>query len=218
MLGFIFYIIMKIIHLILGKANPERMNGVNKVVHALATQQHRAGADVAVWGITADLLDNYPAREFATRLFLAQRNPFGLANELRAALSQQAGAPTVVHLHGAFIPVYFTVARRLAALGIPYVLTPHGSYSPAAMRKSGLAKQVYGRVFERYLLAQAARIHCLGESEITGVQRLNAQLPTALLPYGFEPPLPVVPSAPAAPGRFRVGFCGRLDDHHKGLA
>ena len=76
---------MKIIHLILGKANPERMNGVNKVVHALATQQHRAGADVAVWGITADLSDNYPAREFATRLFLAKRNPFGLAAELREA-------------------------------------------------------------------------------------------------------------------------------------
>ncbi|RZK53506.1 MAG: glycosyltransferase [Hymenobacter sp.] len=208
---------MKIIHLILGKANPERMNGVNKVVHALATQQHRAGADVAVWGITADLRDNYPAREFATRLFLAQRNPFGLAAELRAALRQQAGAPTVVHLHGAFIPVYFSAARVLTSLGIPYVLTPHGSYSPAALRKSGFTKQVYGRVFESYLLRRAARVHCLGQSEITGVQRLNAALPTALLPYGFEPPQPVAPAMPAAPGRFRVGFCGRLDDHHKGL-
>ena len=208
---------MKIIHLILGKANPERMNGVNKVVHALATQQHRAGADVAVWGITADLSDNYPAREFATRLFLAQRNPFGLAAELRAALREQAGVPTVVHLHGAFIPVYFSAARVLTSLGIPYVLTPHGSYSPAALRKSGFTKQVYGRVFESYLLRRAARVHCLGQSEITGVQRLNAQLPTALLPYGFEPPRPVAPATPAAPGRFRVGFCGRLDDHHKGL-
>ncbi|RZK62165.1 MAG: glycosyltransferase [Hymenobacter sp.] len=208
---------MKIIHLILGKANPERMNGVNKVVHALATQQHRAGADVAVWGITADLSDNYPAREFTTRLFLAQRNPFGLATELREALRLLTGAPAVVHLHGAFIPVYFSVARCLSALKIPYVLTPHGSYSPAAMRKSGLRKQVYGRVFESYLLRRAARVHCLGQSEITGVQRLNPALPTALLPYGFEPPQPVVPSAPAAAGRFRVGFCGRLDDHHKGL-
>jgi len=194
------------------------MNGVNKVVHALATQQHRAGADVAVWGITGDLSDNYPAREFATRLFLAQRNPFGLAAELRTALRQQAGSPTVVHLHGAFIPVYFSVARLLSALRIPYVLTPHGSYSPAAMRKSGFTKQVYGRVFESYLLRRAARVHCLGQSEIVGVQRLNAHLPTSLLPYGFEPPQRVVPSVPAVPGRFRVGFCGRLDDHHKGLA
>jgi len=210
---------MKIIHLILGKANPERMNGVNKVVHALATQQHRAGLDVAVWGITADLTDNYPAREFATRLFPARRNPFGLAPALAQALRQLAGAgPAVVHLHGAFIPVYFTVARRLAALRLPYVLTPHGSYSPAALRKSRLAKLVYQRLFESYLLRRAARVHCLGESEVVGVRALNPRLATALLPYGFEPPQAVVPAAPAAPGRFRVGFCGRLDDHHKGLA
>jgi glycosyltransferase involved in cell wall biosynthesis len=209
---------VKIIHLILGKANPERMNGVNKVVHALATQQHRAGADVAVWGIAADLLENYPAREFATRLFLACRNPFGLGRELRAALHQLAGTATVVHLHGAFIPVYYSVARCLAALNIPYVLTPHGSYSPAALRKSRLTKLAYGRVFESYLLRRAARVHCLGESEVTGVRRLHANLATTLLPYGFEPPAPVEVAPPAAPGRFRVGFCGRLDDHHKGLA
>jgi len=210
---------MKIIHLILGKANPERMNGVNKVVHALATQQHRAGADVAVWGITADLTPDYPAREFATRLFPARRNPFGVARPLAEALRQLAGqGPTVVHLHGAFIPVYSTLARRLAALGVPYVLTPHGSYSPAALRKSPLVKLVYGHLFERRLLRGAARIHCLGESEVVGVRRLGATLPTALLPYGFEPPRAVVPAEPAAAGRFRVGFCGRLDDHHKGLA
>ncbi|MGI4864399.1 MAG: glycosyltransferase family 4 protein [Janthinobacterium lividum] len=209
---------MQVIHLILGKANPERMNGVNKVVHALATQQHRAGASVAVWGITADLSTNYPAREFATRLFPARRNPFGLAPELRVALRQLAGQPVVIHLHGAFIPVYFSVARLLTALNIPYVLTPHGSYSPAALRKSRLTKLAYGRLFERYLLRRAARVHCLGESEVAGLRYLHPHLPTTLLPYGFEPPQPVVPAEAAAPGRFRVGFCGRLDDHHKGLA
>lgn len=211
---------MKIIHLILGKANPERMNGVNKVVHALATEQHRAGADVAVWGIAADLRENYPPREFATRLFAARRNPFGLARGLRAALGELAVLPgaAVVHLHGAFIPVYYTLARRLTALGIPYVLTPHGSYSPAALGKSRLTKRAYGYLFESYLLRHSARVHCLGLSEVVGVKHLNQALPTNLLPYGFEPPRPVAPLVPAAPGRFRVGFCGRLDDHHKGLA
>lgn len=210
---------MKVIHLILGKANPERMNGVNKVVHALATQQHRAGADVAVWGITADLAVNYPAREFSTRLFKARRNPFALPPALGHALAALAAAPpeVVVHLHGAFIPVYYTLARRLTALGVPYVLTPHGSYSPAALGKSRLTKLVYQRLFENYLLEHSARVHCLGLSEVVGVQHLRHNLRTSLLPYGFEPPRPVAPLFPAAPGRFRVGFCGRLDDNHKGL-
>jgi glycosyltransferase involved in cell wall biosynthesis len=209
---------VKIIHLILGKANPERMNGVNKVVHALATQQHRAGADVAVWGITTDLAENYPARTFATRLFKARRNPFALPPALAAALAELAAAPAaVVHLHGAFIPVYYAVARRLTALGVPYILTPHGSYSPAALQKSRVTKLVYKHLFENYLLRHSARVHCLGLSEVVGVQHLDHRLRTNLLPYGFEPPQPVVPLFPARPGRFRVGFCGRLDDHHKGL-
>ncbi|MFC6223335.1 glycosyltransferase family 4 protein [Hymenobacter artigasi] len=208
---------MKIIHLILGKANPERMNGVNKVVHALATQQQRAGADVAVWGITADLSENYPAREFATRLFPAQRNPFGVAKALLAALDELSRGSAVVHLHGAFIPAFYTLARRLTALDIPYVLTPHGSYSPAARRKSWLTKLAYAFLFEGYLLRHSARVHCLGLSEVTGVEHMSHTVRTSLMPYGFEPPQAVLPLFPAARGRFRVGFCGRLDDNHKGL-
>ena len=218
---------MKVIHLILGKANPERLNGVNKVVHALASEQHRAGADVAVWGISADLTPNYPARVFATRLFAARRNPFALPLALGPALAALAASTPalVVHLHGAFIPVYYALARRLTALRIPYVLTPHGSYSRAARARSGLTKRVYQHLFEYYLLAHAARVHCLGLSEVLGVQHLARQLRyqlrqplrTCLLPYGVEPPRPVAPLIAAAPGRFRVGFCGRLDDAHKGL-
>ena len=34
---------MEIIHIVLGKANPERMNGVNKVVFQLATKQAESG-------------------------------------------------------------------------------------------------------------------------------------------------------------------------------
>jgi len=210
---------MKIIHLILGKANPERMNGVNKVVHALATQQHRAGADVVVWGITADLTENYPAREFSTRLFKARHNPFALPQALARALTELVATTpdVVVHLHGAFIPVYHSLARRLTTLGVPYILTPHGSYSPAALGKSRFTKLVYKYLFENYLLRHSARVHCLGLSEVVGVQHLSPRLRTSLLPYGFEPPRPVAPTVPALPGRFRVGFCGRLDDHHKGL-
>ena len=45
---------MEIIHIVLGKANPDRMNGVNKVVYQLATKQADFGEKVAVWGITND--------------------------------------------------------------------------------------------------------------------------------------------------------------------
>jgi hypothetical protein len=43
---------MEIIHIVLGKANPDRMNGVNKVVYQLATKQVEFGENVAVWGLS----------------------------------------------------------------------------------------------------------------------------------------------------------------------
>ena len=69
---------MEIIHIILGKANPERMNGVNKVVYQLATQQSHSGRDVKVWGITKNISHDYGVRNFETRLFQAKTNIFGL--------------------------------------------------------------------------------------------------------------------------------------------
>ena len=66
---------MEIIHLILGKANPDRMNGVNKVVYQLTTQQAIAGRKVSIWGISKNTEHNYGERNFETRLFQAFRNP-----------------------------------------------------------------------------------------------------------------------------------------------
>ena len=57
---------MKIIHLILGRANPNRMNGVNKVVHNLATVQSQKGYTIEVWGITSSYLkeDEFKDRNY----------------------------------------------------------------------------------------------------------------------------------------------------------
>ena len=60
---------MEIIHIVLGKANPDRMNGVNKVVFQLATKQAESGRKVTVWGITKDPIKNFPDRNFETVLF-----------------------------------------------------------------------------------------------------------------------------------------------------
>src|ERR1700761_692708 len=78
--------LMEVIHLILGKANPMRMNGVNKVVHEMATNQVLRGYPVEVWGITASTTHDYPKRNFTTRLFLRGMNPFHMDDELKQAL------------------------------------------------------------------------------------------------------------------------------------
>lgn len=203
---------MEIIHLILGKANPARMNGVNRVVNELATQQQQSGRSVAVWGFTPNPVHDYPARPYETRLFRAARQPFRIGRDWQEAMAARPDA--VVHIHGGFIPRFYAASRFLRRQRIPYVLTPHGCYNTVAMQKSGLAKRLYVQLFEQRFLADAAVVHCLGKSEVAGLNALGSGAKTALIPYGYA----TTGDAPAGtPSGFTVGFCGRIDLAHKGL-
>jgi glycosyltransferase involved in cell wall biosynthesis len=207
---------MKIIHVVLGKANPGRMNGVNKVAYQLAKTQHELGLDVVVWGIANSLEHNYPERNFSTRLFKQRPNKLwldaALENEVR-----QLPANTVVHLHGAFIPEFFHLSQKLHRRGIRYVYTPHGSLTEAAMQQSKLRKQVYFSLFEKKLIKNAKTVQLLGEQEYSYLDRLVKIPHKVLIPNGMD--LNEIPALPEKSERKApvFNFCGRLDTYHKGL-
>ncbi|MCX6317781.1 MAG: glycosyltransferase family 4 protein [Bacteroidetes bacterium] len=205
---------MEIIHVVLGKANPNRMNGVNKVVHQLATRQVMAGHQAAVWGITHDPTHNYPERNFETKLFKAYPGMFRLDEQFVQSVKDKKGK-AVFHLHGGFNPVFYAVSRQLIATGIPYVFTPHGAYNVIAMRKSRLRKKIYLSLFEKKIIQGAAYMHCLGKSELEGLKRLNIPGKVKLLPYGFDNK--VTQGGIPDYHRFIIGFCGRIDIYTKGL-
>jgi glycosyltransferase involved in cell wall biosynthesis len=205
---------MEIIHVVLGKANPERMNGVNKVVYQLATKQKLAGKNVSVWGITADLTVNYPARNFETVLFKAYTNKFKLDANFITALKAKAGK-AIFHLHGGFNPIFYTISKQLAKHNIPYVFTPHGAYNTIAMERSKYTKKLYLQLFEKPLLKRAAVIHSIGVSEVDGLQTIYTNTKSKLVAYGYENTTEETATPDAE--KFIVGFCGRLDIYTKGL-
>ena len=100
---------MEIIHIVLGKANPERMNGVNKVVFQLATKQIEFGEKVSVYGITKECTKNYEDRKFETRLFQKSINPFWIGKALKKEMLHKKGS-AIFHIHGGWIPAFFTIA------------------------------------------------------------------------------------------------------------
>jgi hypothetical protein len=130
---------MEIIHIILGKANPNRMNGVNKVVNSIATFQTKLGHNVNVWGITKNAIHDYPERNYKTVLF-KQKSKFFLPKGLRNKINNQS-AETIFHFHGGFIPQYILIVRHILKIGAKYVFTPHGSYNSIAMERSNLKKK-----------------------------------------------------------------------------
>jgi len=208
---------MEIIHLILGKANPQRMNGVNKVVYQLATHQKKQGRNVSIWGITKNLSRNFDEREFETRLYPASKNPFGVSVQLREAIKQKTGKNDVVfHLHGGWIPVYVSLSKLFNRYKIRFVLTGHGAYNSVAMQRSKWVKKVYYHLFEKKVLNRASKIHSIGQSEVDGLEQIYQINKNFLLPYGFELHTPAVHKQPNQ-NAFTIGFVGRLDTWTKGL-
>lgn len=208
---------MEIVHLILGKANPQRMNGVNKVVHQLATHQASLGHHVQVWGITPTPEGAYPNRTYETRLFQSWKNKFRFDRQLAEAI-RKAPIDTAFHLHGGFIPEFYHAAKVLHASGHQYVFTPHGSYNTIALEKNHLVKSLYFPLFEKKVLDHAKCLHFLGQTELNAADKLAPEKEKVLIPNGqdlnelkfnFKP-------MDKLDGPI-FGFCGRMDAYTKGL-
>ena len=208
---------MKVIHLVLGKANPDRMNGVNKVAHHLATSQHELGVEVEIWGITKTPETAVYPRPFPTLLFRAQPFFRDLEPKLMHAISKQEKG-TVFHIHGAFITDFYKVTRLLNDLKIPYVYTPHGAFNKVALEKNKWVKKVYINRFERHILRDAKKVQFLGQSEFDHISKIIRLQNKVVIPNGqdfgelnFEFHRMQRRHEPL------FGFCGRLDTYYKGL-
>lgn len=206
---------MEIVHLVLGKANPNRMNGVNKVVYQLAVRQALSNRKISIWGITNDLSHNYGERPFETLLFSAHKNPFKIDKSLKRKLIEKK-KEVVIHLHGGWIPIYYSLAVFLKKNNIPFVLTPHGAYNTIAMKRSKFFKKIYYLLFERVLLKNVNKIHSLGKSEVDGLNLIFKNDKSILIPYGFEWNEKEYSKKPKT-YNLLVGFVGRIDIYTKGL-
>jgi glycosyltransferase involved in cell wall biosynthesis len=134
--------------------------------------------------------------------------------------SWRAREVALVHLHSAFSPHLTRITSRLDR---PYVLSPHGGYAPASLRRSHAQKAIYARVFERRMLRRAAAVCALTKEEADHVRRLAHRAQVTVIPNGvFAPARGLDPQAfrgelgLAATQPLAV-FVGRLDVFHKGL-
>jgi len=208
---------MRIIHLILGKANPNRMNGVNKVVNSLATYQTQLGYDVTVWGITPNMEENYPERVYKTELFQAYKNKFKINRKLRVAINCLP-VDSIIHIHGGFIPEFYKISKLLVKLKVKYIHTSHGAYNVKAMEKNKWIKKIYFNLFESQLIKNASALHCIGESEVTAIKSKVNHSNCILIPNGQNvEELGYTFANLKRKEEIIFGFCGRIDIHTKGL-
>lgn len=202
---------MKIIHILAGKANPNSLNGVNKVVHSLAEEQIKIGCEVKVFGIADNTIErhnhNYP-------LFLITKNSFPfLPPYTLLRLLRNQDRRTIIHLHSAFISWFPFLCIFLRLSRYKIVITPHDAYTPNNFKNS-LRKILYFYLIESIVLILSQKVHIIGKSEVNKRSSIFLKNKYILIPNGCTPEENI---SAEKKRNLIFGFMGRFKIEHKGL-
>ena len=163
---------MKILHFILGKANPDRANGVNHVIHGLCKYSALAGHDVRVIGVSKVMKENYE---------LVQRDNFEVAvynkffGKCFDELKRQAKEVDVVHLHSVWQNYNIIFAKYLKSINKPYVVTIHSGLTEDRIKQSRYRlKLLYHKLFQKSIFDNAAGIHAITREEMTDISKFTS--------------------------------------------
>ena len=207
---------MRIVHIVVGKVNPDSLNGVSKVVHWMATSQLRQGHDVEVWGLVSSKTPSTRHREYKLRLFQMTRLRMTLGPALKAAIGGLEQG-TWVQFHSVFTPEYPAIAQLVKKRGLCYGITPHGGYDPGIFKKNPWKKRFYFAIHEVGYVRAAKWIQAIGAAEIGDILRIAPGARVDLIPNCQELfPFRVV-EAPGNAARPLIGYSGRLVVQQKGL-
>jgi glycosyltransferase involved in cell wall biosynthesis/thymidylate kinase len=208
---------LRIIHVIRGKADPQTLNGVNRIVHGLATAQAVRGQDVEVWGISRSPGEVRHQHSYPLRMFSSFGFRLRATREIRSEIARLPPQRTIVHFHSVLVREFYAIVRELEDRGIEWVHSPHGGYSTGSLQRRSLLKRLYFSLFEHRLVQGAAAVLATGRSEIEDIKRLVPEAQTVFIANGQERQLRIEPTDPPGDRRPLFGFCGRLAMRHKGL-
>lgn len=198
---------MRVLQVFLGRANPERANGVNAVINGLCKFMGRVGAEIEAVGVSPSASREEVVHRdgFDVRVFPAYRG--ACAAYLRRVRAD------VVHLHGVWSLLNQRVMRRAGQRRLPYVVTPHaGLFADRIAQSRALGKRWFHALFQRGALSRAAGLHALCREEVTNLTDMTGCRNIFFIPNGQEVPAEVPGGRPGRPSpseRIRFGVLGR---------
>jgi glycosyltransferase involved in cell wall biosynthesis len=197
-------------------------SGVDHMVFGLVSHLDPDGVRAEVWDLNPSHASVTERRVGSVSVFqLPSRTRvrgslLGLPEATRRFIRERRDGIDLLHLHSVFIPENVWVARFAR---LPYVLTPHGGYSPRVLAGNNrIAKLVWMRMWERDYVRNASMIHAVSPQELEELRATFGARPCVFVPNAID--LPAVGTAPTdrmlGPSR-RIVFLGRLAIDPKGL-
>jgi glycosyltransferase involved in cell wall biosynthesis len=211
---------MRFVHVLVGSADPRSVNGVNKVVHWLATTQVEMGLSSEIWALKPNGAEADHERNYSLRVFRTTKSRFLLTGELRSAL-EQLSPDTWVQLHSVYIPELTSIARILKKRGIFYGVTTHGGYLSLYFDQSRalrIKKAIFAVLWENWMLRNAAMIHVIGATELDDLERRAPGQKMVMIPNGYNLGQLEASTGPRQESQpLSIMFCGRHEIKQKGL-
>ncbi len=197
--------------------------GPPRSILGLCAAQQRAGLDVRVVTTTANGDDELPAdadaRYDGVRVqYCARGWPRAAfrAPSLGAAVRAALAAADVVHLHGLWNAAIWAAAAEARRARRPYVLSPRGMLSPAALAHDAWRKRVAYVAFDRTVIRGAAMLHATSRPELDELTSRFGANRTCYVPNGVALPPPVTIDPCETRRQFLLGsspfvlFVGRI--------
>ncbi|BDG09654.1 glycosyltransferase [Anaeromyxobacter paludicola] len=163
-----------------GYARALRAAGVEAEVFATTA---RASADLPPVAAGSRVQDGVPVTFFPAW----GRSRAFFSPALGAALLRRAGEFDLVHAHMMWAFPGIAAARAAERAKVPYVLTPHGSLDPWALRQRRLEKRLFLALLEGRTLRRAAAVHFTAEAERAAAPAWARALPSFVVGNTVDP-------------------------------
>ena len=140
---------MKILHFILGKANLDRSNGVNHVIHGLCKNIALTENEIKVIGLSKGMKESSKLIEREKFQVIVFNKFFG---ECFETLKRETVKVDIVHLHSVWNNYNILFARYLISINKPYVVTIHSGLTEDRIRQSRYwIKLLYHKFVQKYI-------------------------------------------------------------------
>jgi glycosyltransferase involved in cell wall biosynthesis len=170
--------------------------GPSYSVPRLCAELAALGVDVALYSVDGEqgppvhlgspayALRSFPPDWPSTPVLGALR----VSSRLDRALAAAAAAADVVHDHGIWLAPNLSAATVARRTGKPFVCSPRGMLSAAALAFSRRKKRLVWMLGQKAALAGAACLHATSEGERAEIRSCGLAAPVAVIPNGVDLP------------------------------
>jgi glycosyltransferase involved in cell wall biosynthesis len=119
----------------------------------------------------------------------------------------------IFHLHSVFYVPNFALAKYFQKSKIPYIHTPHDSYSEESMMSNRLIKKLYLTFFDRQVMDGAKAVHAITPLGALSISKHTSNTNIKLVTNFVSP----YPSQYSQSLKRQICFIGRMDVYQKGI-